>query len=162
MVSLQFKSRSPLYLKTDSENPRTNRHQRPFIVFFIDREREESSNQASNRGGLGGGIGIFRRDCSGNLLQARITSVDNPVLITSSSRALIKRVIPKYFSFVWSLAQFRLVEGSQYIVAFGHQKNTVVILGLDGSFYRCQFDPKTGGEMTQLEYHNFVKPDDSF
>ncbi|XP_052622095.1 autophagy-related protein 18a [Lactuca sativa] len=91
-----------------------------------------------------------------------ITSVDNPDLITSSSRALIKGVIPKYFSSVWSLAQFRLVEGSQYIVAFGHQKNTVVILGLDGSFYRCQFDPKAGGEMTQLEYHNFVKPDDSF
>ncbi|XP_028112983.1 autophagy-related protein 18a-like isoform X3 [Camellia sinensis] len=29
------------------------------------------------------------------------------------------------------------IKGSQYIVAFGHQKNTVVILGLDGSFYRC-------------------------
>ena len=43
-------------------------------------------------------------------------------------------VIPKYFSSVWSLAQFRLVEGSQYIVAFGHQKNTVVILGLDGRY----------------------------
>nr|KAJ0191887.1 hypothetical protein LSAT_V11C800414040 [Lactuca sativa] len=91
-----------------------------------------------------------------------ITSIDNPVLITSSSRALVKGVIPKYFSFVWSLAQFRLVEGSQYIVAFGHQKNTVVIIGLDGSFYRCQFDPKAGAEMTQLEYHNFVKPDDYF
>ncbi|XP_028112988.1 autophagy-related protein 18a-like isoform X4 [Camellia sinensis] len=25
------------------------------------------------------------------------------------------------------------IKGSQYIVAFGHQKNTVVILGLDGS-----------------------------
>lgn len=40
--------------------------------------------------------------------------------------------MPKYFSSVWSLAQFRLVEGSQYIAAFGHQKNTVVILGMDG------------------------------
>ncbi|XP_028123061.1 autophagy-related protein 18a-like isoform X5 [Camellia sinensis] len=40
------------------------------------------------------------------------------------------------------------IKGSQYIVAFGHQKNTVVILGLDGSFYRCQFDPVSGGEMT--------------
>ena len=30
------------------------------------------------------------------------------------------------------MAQFRLPEGSQYIVAFGHQKNTVVILGMDG------------------------------
>ncbi|KAL2485804.1 Autophagy-related protein 18a [Abeliophyllum distichum] len=71
-------------------------------------------------------------------------------------------VLPKYFSSEWSVAQFRLIEGSQYIVAFGHQKNTVVILGLDGSFYRCKFDPATGGEMTQLEYHNFLKPDEAF
>ncbi|KAK4407025.1 Glutathione S-transferase [Sesamum angolense] len=41
-------------------------------------------------------------------------------------------VLPKYFSSEWPVAQFRLPEGSQYIVAFGHQKNTVVILGLDG------------------------------
>ncbi|GFZ19548.1 transducin/WD40 repeat-like superfamily protein [Actinidia rufa] len=72
------------------------------------------------------------------------------------------RVLPKYFSSEWSVAQFRLLEGSQYIVAFGHQKNTVVILGLDGSFYRCQFDPVIGGEMTQLEYHNFLKPEEAF
>ncbi|XP_076889017.1 autophagy-related protein 18a-like [Bidens hawaiensis] len=96
-----------------------------------------------------------------------VTAVDNPGHTapsspSSSPRALIKGVIPKYFSSVWSLAQFRLVEGCHYIAAFGHQKNTVVILGLDGSFYRCKFDPKTGGEMTQLEYHNFMKPDDSF
>ncbi|MBA0652906.1 hypothetical protein Goklo_020129 [Gossypium klotzschianum] len=71
-------------------------------------------------------------------------------------------VLPKYFSSEWSVAQFRLVEGSQYIVAFGHQKNTVVILGIDGSFYRCQFDPVNGGEMTQLEYHNFLKPEAAF
>ncbi|KAL0459682.1 UNVERIFIED_CONTAM: Autophagy-related protein 18a, partial [Sesamum latifolium] len=71
-------------------------------------------------------------------------------------------VLPKYFSSEWSVAQFRLPEGSQYIVAFGHQKNTVVILGLDGSFYRCKFDPATGGEMTQLEYHNFLKPEEAF
>ena len=30
------------------------------------------------------------------------------------------------------MAQFRLHEGSQYVVAFGHQKNTIVILGMDG------------------------------
>lgn len=41
-------------------------------------------------------------------------------------------VLPKYFSSEWSVAQFRLVEGLQHIVAFGHQKNTVVILGMDG------------------------------
>ncbi|KAI3749254.1 hypothetical protein L2E82_19861 [Cichorium intybus] len=86
---------------------------------------------------------------------------NNPVSSSSSSLSFIKGVLPKYFSSEWSVAQFRLVEGSQYIVAFGHQKNTVVIIGMDGSFYRCKFDPTTGGEMTQLEYHNFVKPEDS-
>ncbi|XP_013716849.2 autophagy-related protein 18a [Brassica napus] len=75
----------------------------------------------------------------------------------SSSLSLFKGVLPKYFSSEWSVAQFRLVEGTQYIVAFGHQKNTVVILGMDGSFYRCQFDPVNGGEMSQLEYHNCLK-----
>ncbi|CAK9175968.1 unnamed protein product [Ilex paraguariensis] len=81
---------------------------------------------------------------------------------SSSSLSFMKGVLPKYFSSEWSVAQFRLIEGSQYIVAFGHQKNSVVILGLDGSFYRCHFDPATGGEMTQLEYHNFVKPEEAF
>ncbi|CAL5427595.1 unnamed protein product [Camellia sinensis] len=80
----------------------------------------------------------------------------------TSSLSFIKGVLPKYFSSEWSVAEFRLLEGSQYIVAFGHQKNTVVILGLDGSFYRCQFDPVSGGEMTQLEYHNFLKPEEAF
>ncbi|RVX20520.1 Autophagy-related protein 18a [Vitis vinifera] len=74
---------------------------------------------------------------------------------------LLTGVLPKYFSSEWSVAQFRLPEGSQYIVAFGHQKNTVVILGMDGSFYRCQFDAVSGGEMIQLEYHNFLKPENA-
>ncbi|CAK7348270.1 unnamed protein product [Dovyalis caffra] len=85
-------------------------------------------------------------------------SVNSP----ASSLSFFKGVLPKYFSSEWSVAQFRLLEGSQYVVAFGHQKNTVVILGLDGSFYRCQFDPVNGGEMVQLEYHNFLKPEATF
>ncbi|TYI49064.1 hypothetical protein E1A91_D12G010400v1 [Gossypium mustelinum] len=92
--------------------------------------------------------------------QSRSTS--EPVVSSHSSLSFIKGVLPKYFSSEWSVAQFRLVEGSQYLVAFGHQKNTVVILGIDGSFYRCQFDPVNGGEMTQLVYHNFLKPEAAF
>ncbi|MQM00569.1 hypothetical protein Taro_033305 [Colocasia esculenta] len=30
------------------------------------------------------------------------------------------------------------------------------------SFYRCEFDPTTGGEMQQLECHNFLKTDETF
>ncbi|KAI9182572.1 hypothetical protein LWI28_026740 [Acer negundo] len=91
-------------------------------------------------------------------------SASDPGAVTSptSSLSFIRGVLPKYFSSEWSVAQFRLVEASPYIVAFGHQKNTVVILGMDGSFYRCEFDPVNGGEMTQLEYHNFLKPEAAF
>ncbi|XP_011033574.1 PREDICTED: autophagy-related protein 18a-like isoform X2 [Populus euphratica] len=65
----------------------------------------------------------------------RSQSTDEPnlaVTLPASSLSFFKGVLPKYFSSEWSVAQFHLPEGSQYIVAFGHQKNTVVILGLDG------------------------------
>ncbi|XP_027351776.1 autophagy-related protein 18a-like [Abrus precatorius] len=86
---------------------------------------------------------------------------DAAITPSNSSRSFIKfkGVLPKYFNSEWSVAQFHLQEGSHYTVAFGLQKNTVIILGMDGSFYRCQFDPGHGGEMTQLEYHNFLKPE---
>ncbi|KAK2660953.1 hypothetical protein Ddye_007486 [Dipteronia dyeriana] len=42
-------------------------------------------------------------------------------------------VLPKYFNSEWSVEQFHLIEAKPYIVAFGLQKNTVVILGMDGS-----------------------------
>lgn len=102
---------------------------------------------------------------SGSLGIDRSRSGSEPSLSTSSaisSLSFIKGVLPRYFSSEWSVAQFRLPEGSQYIVAFGHQKNTVVILGMDGSFYRCEFNPLTGGEMSQLEYYNFLKPEETF
>ncbi|KAL9685504.1 hypothetical protein QQ045_022954 [Rhodiola kirilowii] len=59
--------------------------------------------------------------------------------------SFVKGVLPKYFHSEWSLAQFHLDEGQQYIIAFGHRKNTVTILGMNGSFYRCEFDPVNGG-----------------
>ncbi|KAL3591183.1 hypothetical protein D5086_009823 [Populus alba] len=79
-----------------------------------------------------------------------------PIHSRISSLSIFKGVLPKYFSSEWSVARFRLPEGLQYCVGFGHQKNTIVIIGMDGSFYRCEFDPATGGEMIQLEYINFL------
>ena len=43
-------------------------------------------------------------------------------------------MLPKYFHSEWSVAQFRLHEGEQYIVAFGHEKNTVAVVGMDGRY----------------------------
>lgn len=102
---------------------------------------------------------------SGSLAIERSRSASESKISTPpglSSLSFIKGVLPKYFNSEWSVAQFRLQEGSQYIVAFGHEKDTVVILGMDGSFYRCKFNPESGGEMTQLEHHNFLKPEETF
>ncbi|KAL8109355.1 autophagy-related protein 18a-like [Apium graveolens] len=74
-----------------------------------------------------------------------------------SNLPFLKGMLPGYFSSEWSVAQFRVPEGSEYIVGFGQQKNTVVIIGMNGSFFRCQFDPDSGGEMKQLEFYNLLK-----
>uniref|UniRef100_A0A0D9WD93 BCAS3 domain-containing protein n=1 Tax=Leersia perrieri TaxID=77586 RepID=A0A0D9WD93_9ORYZ len=75
---------------------------------------------------------------------------------TSSSLSFMKGILPKYFSSEWSFAQFRLPEVTRHITAFGDQ-DTVMMIGLDGSFYRYSFDPVNGGEMMLKEYHRFLK-----
>ncbi|KAE9611935.1 putative transcription factor WD40-like family [Lupinus albus] len=113
-----------------------------------------------------GTVHVFNLKVDSGLLghdRLHSTSDSNPASPKPlSSLSIFKGVLPKYFSSEWSVAQFRLPEGLQHAVAFGHQKNTIVILGLDGSFYRCQFDSAMGGEMTQLEYYNFLKPEETF
>ncbi|KAF3794382.1 Autophagy-related protein 18c [Nymphaea thermarum] len=76
----------------------------------------------------------------------------------SSSLSFMKGVLPKYFSSEWSFAQFHLREDTRFLVAFGAQ-NSVIVVGMDGSFYRCTFDPVNGGEMLQQEYFRFLKSD---
>ncbi|XP_010670035.2 autophagy-related protein 18d [Beta vulgaris subsp. vulgaris] len=78
----------------------------------------------------------------------------------SLSLPFVKGVLPKYFSSEWSFARFHLPETTRCIVAFGSQ-NTIVVVGLDGSFYRCSFDPNNGGDMSQLEYVSFLKTNGS-
>ncbi|KAL0387459.1 UNVERIFIED_CONTAM: Autophagy-related protein 18a [Sesamum radiatum] len=68
-------------------------------------------------------------------------------------------ILPDYFSSGRSMAQFRVPEDMQHIVVFGQQKNTVEIIGMNGRFHRCKFDPMRSGEMTQMECHNFFQPD---
>ncbi|KAF2591859.1 hypothetical protein F2Q70_00040988, partial [Brassica cretica] len=94
-------------------------------------------------------------ETSSNSLQALVTPASgvNP----GSSLSFLRGVLPRYFSSEWSFAQFHVPEVTQFFAAFGAQ-NTIAIIGMDGSFYRCSFDPVNGGEMTQLEYVRFLKP----
>lgn len=80
----------------------------------------------------------------------------------NSTLSFMKGVLPKYFSSEWSFSQFRLPEDVRTLVAFGPDQNTVAIVGLDGSFYRCAFDPVNGGEMQQQEFARFFRADSFF
>lgn len=95
-------------------------------------------------------------ETSSNSLQPLVSPASgaNP----GSSLSFLRGVLPKYFSSEWSFSQFHVPEVTQYFAAFGAQ-NTIAIIGLDGSFYRCNFDPVNGGEMTQLEHFHFLKQD---
>jgi hypothetical protein len=82
------------------------------------------------------------------------------VLCTERNSAVtMAGVLPKYFSSEWSFAQFHVPEETKAIVAFGPQKNTVIIVCANGSYYRCSYDPVHGGEMVQQEYERFMKHD---
>lgn len=90
-----------------------------------------------------------------------VSDADSAAILASnpsSSLSFMKGVLPSYFSSEWSFAQFHLPEEMQAIVAFGAQRNTVLIVGTDGSFYKCGFDPMRGGEMIQQEFTKFVRP----
>lgn len=65
----------------------------------------------------------------------------------SSSLSFMKGVLPGYFSSEWSFAQFRLPEDSHATVAFGKDRNTIIILCASGRYYKCSFDVLHGGEM---------------
>ncbi|XBI89252.1 hypothetical protein VPH35_027102 [Triticum aestivum] len=76
--------------------------------------------------------------------------------------SFLKGYLPSYFSSEWSLAQVRLREGVEYAVEFCRQHaNIILIVGTDGSFYRCGFDPLNTGEMKQLEHRRFMKTKES-
>ncbi|KAG0030307.1 WD repeat domain phosphoinositide-interacting protein 3 [Podila clonocystis] len=77
-----------------------------------------------------------------------------------SSFAFMKDLLPKYFSSEWSFAQFKVAADCRCICAFGGEKNTVIVVCADGSFYRFMFDPQKGGECVRESYNKFLKEND--
>ncbi|KAK3842092.1 MAG: WD40-repeat-containing domain protein [Linnemannia gamsii] len=77
-----------------------------------------------------------------------------------SSFAFMKDLLPKYFSSAWSFAQFKVAADCRCICAFGGEKNTVIVICADGSFYRFMFDPQKGGECVRESYNKFLRESD--
>ena len=62
----------------------------------------------------------------------------------ASAISFVKGFLPKYFSSEWSLAQFKLPEFTKSLVAFGPEPNTLVVVTVEGTYYKIAFDPKEG------------------
>ncbi|XP_019058412.1 PREDICTED: autophagy-related protein 18e [Tarenaya hassleriana] len=71
-----------------------------------------------------------------------------------SSLSFMRGVLPKYFHSERSFAQFSLPESTKFIAGFGSE-NTLLLVGMNGSFLRCRFDPVGGGKMLELEHKRF-------
>ena len=85
------------------------------------------------------------------------TTVSKKQSNPTSSLSFMKNLLPKYFSSEWSFAQFRVPDG-RTIVAFGQDKNSIIVVSADGTFYKALFDPeKSGGECVQESYAKFIK-----
>ncbi|KAL4137306.1 hypothetical protein KRP22_000885 [Phytophthora ramorum] len=76
---------------------------------------------------------------------------------SKSSLSFMRGLLPKYFSSEWSFAQFRVPE-TRTICAFGTEKNTIVVVGADGSFYKAVFD--ANGECQNTSYSKFIQSDE--
>jgi WD repeat-containing protein 45 len=73
-----------------------------------------------------------------------------------SKLSFMKGILPKYFSSEWSFAQFH-APVSMSVCAFGSEKNTIVVVCADGTFFKCIFDAQRGGEAHQESFAKFIK-----
>ncbi|RHY33521.1 hypothetical protein DYB32_001595, partial [Aphanomyces invadans] len=98
------------------------------------------------------------RYASGVLTQsAPISKEDDNTENNKSSFSFMRGLLPKYFSSEWSFAQFKVPE-TRTICAFGTDKNTILVVGADGSFYKAVFD--ANGECERTSYSKFIQADD--
>lgn len=79
---------------------------------------------------------------------------------TTSSFKRFGRLLPSYFSSVWSFAQFH-VPDYNCIAAFGQDTNTVIVLCASGSYYKARFDSEQGGEMVREKFFRFDDSSDA-
>lgn len=81
------------------------------------------------------------------------------------STVLPNSLTPKYITSQWSVAQFHtpnhptVPSATKTICAFGQERNTIIVVSNDGSFYKCSFDPVRGGECRREYYARFLLVD---
>ncbi|KAL6657160.1 hypothetical protein ACP70R_004940 [Stipagrostis hirtigluma subsp. patula] len=101
---------------------------------------------------------ISSRSMDGGDLEATQASSDAANANVASSK--LSRLFDYTVAVVtaqYSVASFRLDEGIRYMVAFGQEPNIILVIGIDGSFRRYQFDPMKPRDVIQIEHKNITK-----
>ncbi|KNC54098.1 WD repeat domain phosphoinositide-interacting protein 3 [Thecamonas trahens ATCC 50062] len=71
---------------------------------------------------------------------------------------LPKTLVPAYFSYEWSFAQYRMGSPGPTRLAFGREANILYVIGLDGSFSKLRFDPDAShAEVERDSYYNYLE-----
>jgi WD40 repeat protein len=116
------------------------------------------SPQASGGPGLIEGEGGFKQPSMSPIIGKEVKpGEEDDESNHKSSFSFMRGLLPKYFSSEWSFAQFRVPE-TRTICAFGPEKNTIIVVGADGSFYKATFD--NGGDCEKTSYSKFIKGED--
>jgi WD40 repeat protein len=86
--------------------------------------------------------------------ETKIEKEENKTRVSSLS--FMKEILPSYFSSEWSFAQFH-IQDTRSIVCFGTEKNSIVVVCADGTYYKYSFDGLKGGECHQDSVAKFLK-----
>jgi len=114
-----------------------------------------ASGDASGAAGGGGAAGGVLQAAAGGGGDEK--EEDTPAKVASNSKSnlsFMKGFLPKYFSSEWSYAQFRIPE-QRALCAFGSEKDTLVVVTADGSFYKANY--AMGGECEKTSFSKFVQ-----
>lgn len=87
-----------------------------------------------------------------------IFAVEEHKSTKAGSSSAAHSLLPKYFSSKWSFSRFQVPSGSHCICAFGADKNSVIAICADGSYYKFTFTAK--GETTREAYQQFLQMTD--
>lgn len=87
-----------------------------------------------------------------------IFAIEDPKKNKTSSLVMVKGVLPKYFSSIWSFTKFQVPGNLHCICAFGSDDNTVIAIGADGSYYKYTFN--ANGDCHRDAYCKFLQMTD--
>ena len=127
------------------------------VHVYVVPERASAGGRGGGGGAGGGADGVPNGGADGVPSPAEGSNQEGGVVDAKAAFSFVKGFLPKYFSSEWSLAQFKLPDFTRSLVAFGPEPNTLIVVTVEGTYYKVGFDPKSGGACAQVAFARFLK-----